>query len=60
MTDKKQTAIHLPIELMRKIRETCGERGMGAEIRRRLEEWQMLHDAGYRVEKIVSVRVVKP
>lgn len=28
MTDKKQTAIHLPIELMRKIRETCGERGM--------------------------------
>lgn len=56
-----QTALWLPNDMHRALKAAAGRLGMGAEIRKRLAEWQVFHDAGYRVESEPAIkRVVTP
>ena len=45
----RQTAIWLPVDLRDELRQVGGKKGIGRELRRRLAEWKLLHEAGYRV-----------
>lgn len=44
-----QTAVWLPREMYADLQAVGGPRGLATEVRRRLEEWKVLHDQGYRV-----------
>ncbi len=52
-----QTAVWLPTAVRDSIRAQYGERGLGKEIRRRLDEWQEFHDAGYRINTVTERRI---
>lgn len=54
-----QTALWLPTALRDSIRAQVGERGLAAEVRRRLVEWQEFQDAGYRVTTTTTREIKK-
>jgi hypothetical protein len=48
-----QSAIWLSREMHRELKQS--PLGISGEIRRRLEEWQMLYSAGYKIERKAKI-----
>ena len=51
-----QSAVWLPIALHAELAKT-GPRNLAKEIRRRLVEWQMFYDAGYRIQQRIVTEI---